>query len=63
MSGILVEEHMMTDSINYVDVDGHILEPPDMWKDYVEPEYRDRTVQVLLDEKGLEYLGVDGATS
>ena len=53
----------MNDSITYVDVDGHILEPPTMWLDYIEPEYRDGAVQILLDDKGLEYLSVAGATS
>ena len=53
----------MNDSITYVDVDGHILEPPTMWLDYIEPEYRDGAVQILLDNKGLEYLSVAGATS
>ena len=53
----------MNDSITYVDVDGHILEPPTMWLDYIEPEYRDGAVQILLDDKGLEYLSIAGATS
>ena len=44
----------MNDSMTYVDVDGHILEPPNMWLDYIEPEYRDGAVQILLDDKGGE---------
>ena len=48
----------MDNSMTYVDVDGHILEPSNMWKEYIEPEFRERTVEILLDEKGLEYLGV-----
>ena len=31
--------------------------------DYIEPEYRDGAVQILLDDKALEYLSVAGATS
>ena len=42
----------MNDAMTYVDVDGHILEPPNMWKEYIEPEYRDGAVQILLDDKG-----------
>ena len=53
----------MNDSMTYVDVDGHILELPNIWLDYIEPEYRDGAVQILLDDKGLEYLSVAGATS
>ncbi|MCH8089221.1 MAG: hypothetical protein IH955_04335 [Chloroflexi bacterium] len=34
---------------SYVDVDGHILEPPGMWREYIEPEYRDRSVKIDLD--------------
>lgn len=26
-----------------IDADGHILEPPDLWEQYSEPRYRDRT--------------------
>ena len=38
----------MDNSMTYVDVDGHILEPADMWKEYIEPEFRERTVEILL---------------
>ncbi len=44
----------------YIDVDGHILEPGGLWKEYIEPEYRDRALQILEDDQGLEYLSVDG---
>ena len=29
-----------------IDADGHILEPPDLWEKYIEPKYRDRTIDV-----------------
>ena len=35
-----------------VDADGHILEPPDLWETYLEPQYRDRALRFVLDETG-----------
>jgi hypothetical protein len=29
-----------------IDADGHILEPPDLWEKYIEPQYRDRTIRL-----------------
>ena len=33
-----------------VDADGHILEPPDLWVDYIDPQYRDRALRIVPDE-------------
>lgn len=38
----------------FVDVDGHILEPSDLWEQNLEPEYRHRTMRFERDEEGLE---------
>ena len=46
-----------------VDADGHILEAPDLWAHYIEPRYRDRAMRLRTDERGLEYLEIDGAPS
>lgn len=46
-----------------VDADGHILEPPDLWERYLEPAYRDRALRIKRDDKGLEYLEIDGRPS
>lgn len=46
-----------------VDADGHILEPPDLWERYLEPQYRDRAVRIRKDERGLEYLEINGQPS
>src|SRR5205814_8902649 len=46
-----------------VDADGHILEPPDLWERYLEPQYRDRAVRIRKDERGLEYLEINGKPS
>src|SRR5438874_1415742 len=46
-----------------VDADGHILEPPDLWESYLEPEYRDRALRFQLDDDGLEELWIGGRRS
>jgi predicted TIM-barrel fold metal-dependent hydrolase len=46
-----------------VDADGHILEPPDLWETYLEPEYRDRALRLVLDANGLEALEIGGQPS
>ncbi len=46
-----------------VDADGHILEPPDLWERYLEPKYRDRAVHIRKDDRGLEYLEINGQPS
>ena len=35
-----------------VDADSHVIELPDMWADYVEPRFRDRTPRLVVDENG-----------
>jgi predicted TIM-barrel fold metal-dependent hydrolase len=42
-----------------VDADGHILEPPDLWLKYIDPQYRDRAIRIDHDEKGWEVLLLD----
>ncbi len=46
-----------------VDADGHILEPPTLWEEYIDPEFRDRALRIVLDENGLEELEIDGRRS
>jgi predicted TIM-barrel fold metal-dependent hydrolase len=46
-----------------IDADGHILEPPDLWERYLEPQYRNRPLGLRPDAQGLEYLEIDGAPS
>jgi predicted TIM-barrel fold metal-dependent hydrolase len=46
-----------------IDADGHILEPPDLWERYLEPKYRERAIRIKTDERGLEYLELDGKKS
>lgn len=42
-----------------IDCDGHILEPPDLWESYLEPQYRERALRLRVGEDGYEYLEVD----
>ena len=46
-----------------VDADGHILEPANLWQDYLEERYRDRALQIKRDEDGFEYLEINGQPS
>ena len=46
-----------------VDADGHILEPPDLWDEYLESKYKDRSLRICLDENGLEELEIGGERS
>ena len=46
--------------MKYIDIDGHILEPPDLWVDNIAPEYRDRAMRFIRDEQGLECWTIDG---
>ena len=46
-----------------VDADGHILEPPDLWEQYIDPKFRDRALRIVIDEQGLEELEIGGKRS
>src|SRR5215472_9627393 len=43
-----------------IDADGHILEPADLWVEYLEEKYRPRGIKIKCDENGLEFLEYDG---
>ncbi len=42
-----------------VDADGHVLEPENLWLNYLETKYRDRAIRLELNEDGLEVVMVD----
>lgn len=42
-----------------VDMDSHVMEPPDLWDNYLESKYLDRSIQVRRNADGLEELVVD----
>ena len=46
-----------------VDADGHILEPPDLWETYLEPQFRDRALRIVRDDAKLEALEIGGRPS
>ncbi len=46
-----------------VDADGHILEPPDLWERYIDPQFRDRALRFIIDDNGLEALEIGGKPS
>ena len=52
-----------TDDLLVIDADAHILEPPDLWQRYIDPAFRDRPICIKTDERGLEYLEIDGTRS
>jgi len=50
----------MTSEELLIDADGHILEPPDLWENYLEPRYRDRALRIRTGDDGFEFLEIDG---
>jgi predicted TIM-barrel fold metal-dependent hydrolase len=46
-----------------VDGDGHVLEPPDLWQRYLDPAFRARAPTIRTDDRGLEFLEIDGRSS
>jgi predicted TIM-barrel fold metal-dependent hydrolase len=46
-----------------IDADGHVLEPAWLWEEYLEARFRPRAMRVRTDERGLEYLELDGRPS
>ena len=50
----------MSRTYNVIDSDGHVLEPPDFWRTYIDPQYRDRAPELFVDTDGRERLRVEG---
>src|ERR1700674_2511586 len=48
------EEPPMTRAYNVVDADGHILEPLDLWDNYMEPRFRNRAPRIVKQGDGKE---------
>jgi uncharacterized protein len=46
-----------------IDADGHVLEPPDLWENYLEARFQKRALRIRLDDQGFEYLEIDGRPS
>jgi len=43
-----------------IDSDGHIVEPPALWKDYTEPAYREQMIQIRRNRDGQDELFIMG---
>ncbi|MBI3247125.1 MAG: amidohydrolase [Deltaproteobacteria bacterium] len=43
-----------------IDADGHIVEPHSLWREYIEPKFRDRIPQVAKDAEGIDRMQVEG---
>ena len=39
-----------------VDADGHVLEPPDLWENYLEERYRPRALRIGVDDDSGDHL-------
>ena len=37
-----------------VDADGHIMEPPNLWEEYLEEEFKPRALRIGVDDEGYE---------
>lgn len=46
-----------------IDADGHVLEPADLWTQYMEARYRSRALRIDVGADGFEYLQIDGRTA
>jgi len=46
-----------------IDADGHVLEPPSLWEDYLEARYQDRAMRIQVGDDGFEYLEINGKPS
>jgi predicted TIM-barrel fold metal-dependent hydrolase len=45
---------------NIIDSDGHVLEPRHFWREYIDPQYRDRAPDLIVDDNGKDRFLVDG---
>src|SRR5262249_37259935 len=50
----------MARAYDVIDADGHVLEPVDIWDKYMDPAYRERAPQMIVDTDGKERLLVEG---
>jgi predicted TIM-barrel fold metal-dependent hydrolase len=49
----------MARTYNVVDADGHILEPLNLWLDYIDPAFRDRAPRLITNTNGKQQLQID----
>lgn len=46
-----------------IDGHGHIMEPVDLWTNYIDPKYRDRALRFARSPEGIDYMVVDNKPS
>ena len=44
----------MARTYKVIDADGHILEPTDLWDNYMDPAHREHAPRMILDDNGKE---------
>ncbi|MGO9061092.1 MAG: amidohydrolase family protein [Candidatus Binataceae bacterium] len=49
----------MARTLNVIDADGHVLEPPDLWLNYLDPKFHDRAPRIVLNKHGKETLQIE----
>src|SRR3979409_675887 len=49
----------MARAYNVIDADGHILEPLDLWDNYIDPAFRGRAPRIVKGENGKERLVIE----
>src|SRR4029077_20453346 len=52
----LGRKQTMSRAYNCIDADGHILEPLELWAQYMDPKHRDHAPRLVRDNKGVERL-------
>jgi hypothetical protein len=45
---------------NVIDADGRVLEPPDLWEKYINPQFRAGCPKLIFTEEGAEILRIEG---
>jgi uncharacterized protein len=50
---------MVAKKVETIDSDGHVLEPADMWEQYIDPKYRERCIKLFQDKEGNEFVRID----
>jgi predicted TIM-barrel fold metal-dependent hydrolase len=49
----------MSRTYDVIDADGHILEPPDLWQEYIDPAFRAQGPRIVIDDNGKERFFVE----
>jgi len=49
----------MGPTYNVIDADGHVLDPLDLWEEYIDPAHRDCALRLNIDKDGKERLLIE----